>query len=89
MARWPTPDNPYLGRKKPQVRWPKASEVAPGHFESGGRIGKSTKHPAGLGDTKDGYLSGKSGSGKNPVSWHATPRTKRNQADYRGGRGQK
>ena len=89
--RWPHPDNPYAGRKKPQVRWPKASvgaQSAPGHFESGGRIssGRSTKHPAGLGDNKEGgWLRGT--SGESHPQYHRTNRNKRNAADYRGGRG--
>ena len=82
MPRLPlTPDNPYAGRKRPHVRWPKASIAVPG-LESGGRIsgGKSTQHPAGKGDVHDGYLTGKSGGEAHP-HYHRTTR-KRTPADY-------
>ena len=72
MPRLPlTPDNPYAARKRPQVRWPKASigsQTAPAHFASGGRVsgGKSTRHPEGLGTVKSGYLTGKAGGEAHP-----------------------
>jgi len=84
MPRLPlTPDNPYAARKRPQVRWPKASigsQTAPAHFQSGGKV-SSTKHPAGKGDVHDGYLTGKSGGEAHP-HYHRTTR-KRTPADYR------
>jgi hypothetical protein len=82
MARWPTPDNPYAARKRPQVRWPKASIAVPG-LESGGRVsgGKSTRHPEGLGTVKSGYLTGKAG-GEAHEFYHRTERRKRTPADY-------
>jgi hypothetical protein len=92
MPRWPTGNDPYGGRKRPQAHWPKASigsQTAPAHFASGGRVsgGKSTRHPEGLGTVKSGYLTGKAGGEAHP-NYHRTAR-KRNQADYRGGRGEK
>ena len=81
MPRWPTGNDPYAGRKRPQVRWPKAS-IVPG-LESGGRVsgGKSARHPSGLGDVRDGYLRGHSGGEAKP-NYHATGRNKRGPADY-------
>jgi len=63
MPRWPSPDDPFAGRKRRVARWPKVgigSQATPGHFESGGRV-SSTKHPEGLGTVKSGYLTGKAG----------------------------